>query len=52
MKVMYIYLDLKDVVYEPLSPFRHATELYSLLITRLGTKPIIFFTYTILYKKV
>lgn len=37
-----VHIGLKDAVYEPSSPLRHATELYSLLITRLGTKSVIF----------
>ena len=37
-----VYIGLKDSVFKPSSPLRHATELCSLLVTRMGDKSILF----------
>ena len=37
-----VHIGLKDAVFEPSSPLRHATELHSLLTTRLGDKSVLF----------
>lgn len=37
-----VFVGLKDAVYQASSPLRHATELHSKLITRIGSKTILF----------
>jgi len=37
-----VYIGLKDAVYEPSSPLRHLTELYSILVTRIGERKTLF----------
>ena len=37
-----VYIGLKDAVFEPSSPLRHLTELYSILVKRIGDKKALF----------
>ena len=37
-----VYIGLKDAVFEPSSPLRHLTELYSILVKRIGIRKAIF----------
>jgi len=37
-----VYIGLKDAVYEPSSPLQHLTELYSILVTRIGKRKALF----------
>ena len=36
-----VFVGLKDAVFQVSSPLRHAAELYSLLLTRMGSKSIL-----------
>lgn len=36
-----VFIGFKDAVFKPSSPIRHATELYHLLLTQMGTKSIL-----------
>ena len=42
MKGKYIHIGLKDAIFEPSSPLRHAIELYSLLIRRISESSVLF----------
>ncbi len=37
-----VFAGIKDAVYQGSSPLRHATELHSKLITRIGNKTVLF----------
>jgi len=37
-----VYIGLKDAVYEPSSPLRYLTKLYSILVTRIGERKALF----------
>lgn len=37
-----VYVGLKDAVFQPSSPLRHLAELYSILITKIGSKKVLF----------
>ena len=37
-----VFVTIKDSFYEPSSPFRHAREVYNLLITRVSERPVLF----------
>ena len=37
-----MYVGLKDAVFQPSSPLRHLAELYSILITKVSSKRVLF----------